>query len=148
MIAKLEDIHNDLVNIQRFYLTPDGQKAYGEKSKKLMATPIEGTSNRAAIQLDEPGTVLCIAEGVETSLWLRKRSQWPFWACYCADAMSQVEISSGTKNVYIFPDANNTGKHAAQCAAERLVKQGFRVKIMPPPGPKDWDDMKAEGGQA
>jgi putative DNA primase/helicase len=146
LIAKLEDIHHNLVTIQRIYLTPDGKKAYGKASKKLMETPIEGTASRAAIQLDEPGCMtLAIAEGLETTLWLRKRSPWPFWACYCADAMCQVQAPCGVREILIFPDAGRAGQTAAYDAAVRLTRKDFAVRIIAPDNEMDWDDMPHEG---
>jgi hypothetical protein len=147
MVAKLENIHHDLVNIQRFYLTHDGRKAYGKSSKKLMTTPIEGASKHAAIQLDEPGCMtLAIAEGLETALWLRKRSKWPFWACYSADAMREIQIPHGIQDVLIFPDSKPQERRAAMSGAMRLIGEGFKVKVMPPPSGKDWDDQAIEDG--
>jgi hypothetical protein len=146
IIAKLEDLEYNLISLHRIYLTPDGKKAPVPTPKKLMASAAEGAAVRAAIQLDEPGCMaLCIAEGIETALWLRKRSKWPFWACYCADAMRQVQIPRGVSCVYIYPDHKPQEQKAAMAGAMRLKGEGFRVKVMSPPNGQDWDDQAMEG---
>jgi hypothetical protein len=145
LVSKLEDIQHNLITLHLIYLTPDGCKASvpnpKPNPKKLMPPIIAGTAMRGAIQLDEPGNVLGIAEGLETSLWLRKQSIWPFWACYCASAMRQVQIPWGVREVLIFPDTNKVGRQAAKDAADRLVSERFKVVIMPPPASCDWDDI-------
>lgn len=161
MIRLLRQANGEPLSIERLYLTPDGRKADLEKVKKIMPYRSTATFHGSAVRLDhEVGTVLCVAEGVETALSYRAMLGLPTWATTFAGLMETLVIPAQAELVIIAADLDpphrnpkgemvpGRGQEAAEILAERIRKAGRRVAITMPPfeipqGLKklDWNDV-------
>lgn len=115
------------------YLTPDGQKAAVECSKKLM--PATEKLPGAAIRLCAPvDGHIALAEGIETALAVTEKFGEPCWSCVNANMMEAFRVPEGITSVRIFGDndASFTGQKAAYVLANRLKKEGINVSVVIP----------------
>lgn len=148
MLARFQDPAGKSVGIHRTYLTDDGHKAPFPKVKKLM--PPCGVMTGGAIRLFPPGPEMGIAEGIETALAVRQRTQMPVWAAYSSSLLASWEPPEGTRLVVIWADLDRSGggQSAAQTLRDRLLSRGIQVALHLPPGPipdgkkgVDWCDV-------
>ncbi len=115
------------------YLNSDGTKANVSAVKKIMPAyrPLPGS----AIRLFETGkdeNVLCIAEGIETSLAVRQLTGHRVWASGNADQMAKLQLTESVDTIVICPDTdtNYCGLHAATTLAVRLIREGYQVHLV------------------
>lgn len=144
MVARISSPANAIVNIHRTYLTPDGKKAFGKKSKKLMPVSAAGAMKGAAIRLYPAGEMLGLAEGIETAIACQLSTGIPTWAAISAGLLSQVVVPESVRCIVLFADrdANGKGQTAAEDAAARFISKGLRVKLLlPPASGEDWLDV-------
>jgi hypothetical protein len=154
ILALVSGPDGELVNIQRIYLTPDGEKlqpSYMGESlapKKLMTSIRPGAIMGAAVRLFEAGRVLAVAEGVETALSYHSLSGLPVWACLSAKGLERVVIPDFVDEVVIAADrdANGVGLESAVKLARRMMDLGKEVRIHLPldlmhGGNTDWNDV-------
>ncbi len=141
----LRDQWGKAVTIHRLYLMSQGQKAPVPSPKKTMPYPSDRRLMGALVQLGQPenGT-LALAEGIETALAVREATGQVCWAATSATLLEAAEVSLRIRRVIIWGDNDQSqaGQKAALRLAERLVKEGRKVKVnitKRPPDKKSWD---------
>jgi putative DNA primase/helicase len=148
MVAAVLSPSGKLVNVQRIYLTQDGQKAPVPECKKLMTTPKEGALRGAAIRLYEAGELLAVSEGIETGLACYEATGIPTWATYSACNMESFVVPQSVRELIIFADHDRSerGQKAARKLARRTIAAGIKTKILiPPVAGTDWLDTVTKG---
>jgi hypothetical protein len=126
------------VAVHRTYLAEPGRKA-AVPTNKAMLGPAKG----GAVRLSEGPGPLVVAEGLETALSLldalaghRPR----VWAALSANGMKGLTLPAEPEELVAAPDPDRTGWDAAEALANRAHGQGWRVRILPPPGDGiDWN---------
>lgn len=128
---------NDLMAIHRTYLC-GSDKADIEPNKKMLGSTLGG-----AVRLSEPGPRLIIAEGIETGLSVQLATGLPVWAALSATGMQNVIVPplNITQEVIIAADNDKTGRNAAYELANRLLTDGYKVRLSLPPEGMDFNDM-------
>lgn len=161
LLFLMSDPHGQAVTLHRTYLTPEGFKAPVENPKKTMPYPSDRQLTGAAVRLGEPvDRTLGIAEGIETSLAVREATGQVCWAATSATLLEKVLLPVGVRQVVVWADndmeknGRKPGQVAALRLAERLIKEGRKVKVQIPPGrpPEkkswDWNDVLLHQGLA
>lgn len=151
MLALFRDVNGEPVAVFRTYLDPDSDgKAQVSLPKKCTPPVYKGATTGTAIRLHEAGEVLGIAEGIETAEAVHQATGTPMWATCAANRLEKVQIPSTVKEVHVWGDYDSTGagQLAASKLADRLVGEGFRVKLLLPPDvDTDWLDVLVESGE-
>lgn len=139
MLAAISDPKGNLVNIQRTYLTKEGEKAPVEKVRRMLVGRIPQGS---AVRLEAHQSVLGVAEGVETAMAASWRFCIPTWAALGTNGLKNFSPPDGVKTVHIFSDNDQhyVGQLAAFTLAARLAKDKFEVIVHIPSEPGDWND--------
>jgi putative DNA primase/helicase len=149
MVALVTDAEGAPVTVHRTYLTPDGRKAPVPAPKKLMGYPGDRLIG-GAIRLFDPGSVLGVAEGIETALAVHLRTGMPVWSAVSANLLERLEPPAQTSLVVVWADRDRSGagQGAAVRLRERLLRRGISVAVHLPPGPippaakgVDWADL-------
>ena len=151
MLAIFETADDEEIAVFRTYLDPDGDGKANVPIQKKCTPPVrKGATMGAAIRLYEAGEVLGIAEGIETAEAVRQATGTPMWATCAANRLEKVIVPASVSEVQVWADndSSGTGQNAADKLAKRLMKQGFRVKVLlPPEKDKDWLDLLVEKGE-
>jgi putative DNA primase/helicase len=146
------------ITVHRTFLTTEGQKQTLDGkmvARQMMPYPDTRSVCGAGVYLDEPdaiGTVLHIAEGIETALAVRMLTNEPTVATLNTTLMAQFIPPKGVRCVVIWADQdpNGAGLTAAKKAAANLREMGLRALIVLPPvsdrTKADWNDMVAARG--
>jgi putative DNA primase/helicase len=134
MIAAFTNSAGELIQVERFFLTTEGQKALAESSKRFMPGWKDGSMRGGAIKLFDAGDILAIGEGVETCLAFYSQFKVPVWAASSATLMEQVVIPSLVKKVVILVDndINGAGRKAADSLSRRLISEKREVELLVP----------------
>lgn len=131
--------------VHRSFLKPDGSgKAPIEPAKKTLGPVVGG-----AVRLAPAGETLALAEGIETALAVMVASGLPTWAALFAGNLAAVVLPplplAGEVVIAADHDSSGTGQRFAEHAAERLIREGRRVRIaLPPTIGTDFADLLAE----
>lgn len=139
LIAKIDDAQGNGVNLQKLFLTPDGQaKAPVEKPYQMMPGSLPAGS---AIRLFEHHGVLGIAEGYFSALAVWELFAIPCWAVLSAAGIKRFVIPEYVNRLVIFgdSDASYTGQAAAYDRANRAVVQDKIEAEVAIPDVKGWD---------
>lgn len=151
MVGIFQAVSEEMVAVFRTYLDPDGDgKAQVPKPKKCTSPIRKGATTGAAIRLRDPVEVLGVAEGIETAEAVFQATGVPTWATCAANRLEKVEIPATVQEVHIWGDrdAGGVGQLAASKLAERMIREGRRVKLLLPPEiDKDWLDVLVESGE-
>ena len=144
MLARVCDRNGNPITVHRTFLSPDGKKAAGEASRKLMPGKVP---HGIAVRLLQHGKVLGIAEGIETAMSAAVLFGIPVWAALTAGFLETWYPPSDVECVYVFGDNDSsyTGQEAAYILARRLVlteKKEVKVEI-PEQTNTDWNDVLA-----
>jgi putative DNA primase/helicase len=146
MLARVTDASGKPATIHKTYITTDGRKAPVGKPRMFCAANVPPGG---AVRLAMPGSVLGIAEGIETALAAMKMFTTPTWAALNAGGMERFEPPAETERLVIFADSdrNGVGQRAAYALAARLAgKMQITVRIPEQPD-TDWNDALLEHGQ-
>jgi putative DNA primase/helicase len=137
MLCRVDSSEGRPVSIHRTYLTTDGFKAPVPCPKKLMPSPVPGRTREAAIRLYQSNDVVAITEGIETAFAVHVATDLPVWAAISAGGMAALSLPKTIHTVHIMADRDRsgTGEVAAYRLAERLIRQGHEVHIVPPDVP-------------
>lgn len=141
MIAKVTDHDGYPVNIHRTFIMSDGKKANLDPVRKLMKGALPDGS---AVRLGKPGSVLGIAEGIETALAASILFQTPVWAALAAQNLAKFTPPFGVKTVLICGDNDEsfTGQAASYALAKKMRAKGIDVRVeIPPTIGQDWNDV-------
>ncbi len=131
--------------VHRTFLERDGtDKAPIEPAKKTL-----GAGAGGAVRLAPAGETLALAEGIETALAVMVASGLPTWAALSAGNLAAVRLPdlplAAEVVIAADHDASGSGQRFAGRAAERLIREGRRVRIaFPPTIGTDFNDMLAE----
>ena len=130
LIGAVRDLDGNLVSVHRTFLK-DGRKADVGTPKMLMALGPGDSIAGCAIHLGEPGTVLCLAEGIETAASVVIGTGYPCWSCVSANGLKAVKVPEKVKLVFIFEDKDRsqTGQQAAAELRKRLEGEG-RIAVV------------------
>lgn len=126
----------EAAGVHRTFLRPDGiGKADGKA--KMMA------GHAGLICLTPPrdvGTVLGVAEGIETGLAVMQRGGWrPVWVATSAGNIASLPVLPRIETLHLFADADTAGLNAARQCAGAWAAAGRKARVIwPPVG--DWDD--------
>ena len=137
MVAEIKNPAGEIIGVHRTYLK-DGAKAKIEK-QRLAKKAVENMAG-AAIQLYKPKDGrLGVAEGIETALTCHELYGCAVWSVLNTAMMVNFQPPEGVDTVLIFGDndKNFSGQKAAYALANRLINEGYKVKIYFPPVPGD-----------
>ena len=150
LVCAVRDVKGKPITLHRIYLNGKGGKADVATPKKLMPVGFESGIVGCGIRIGEtPSDVLCVAEGVETSIAVVRATGLPCWSAVSAGGMKTLEIPETVKTVYIFADKDRSqaGQKAAQALKDKLKDKGVKAVILLPEeqiedGKKgvDWND--------
>lgn len=120
------------------YLTPDGSKAFGSRSKLMF-----GPTSQCAVRLAPMGSdgVLAVAEGIESARSFSALFGVPCWAALSTAGLQNFVSPAGIKRLIIAADNDDdgAGRSAAQVLAER-ERRRCEVLISLAPASQDWND--------
>jgi putative DNA primase/helicase len=119
------------------FLTADGKKAFGDRSR-LMFGAVGGHAVQLA--LIGPGRVLAVGEGIETCGSYSVLKGRPCWAALSTAGLHGFYVPRGVRKLVIAADGDRAGMKAAQALAERASRV-CDVEIDPAPEGKDWADI-------
>ena len=128
--------------VHRTFLKMDGSdKAPIEPAKTTLGSVAGG-----AVRLAPAGETLALAEGIETALAVMVASGLPTWAALSAGNLAAVVLPplplAGEVVIAADHDSSGTGQRFAERAAERLIREGRRVRIaLPPTVGTDFNDV-------
>lgn len=136
--------------IHRHYLTPKGEKAPVENSKKMCEVPSDRQVTGGAVFTSMAAEVADVCEGLETALSIEMAMGIPVWPLVNATLLELFEPPKGVKAVRIWADKDvtETGIRAANALKARLWEKGIKCMVMIPSisipaGAKgvDWADV-------
>jgi putative DNA primase/helicase len=130
--------------IHRTFLTRDGRKASVPKPRMLAPGPFP---HGGAVRLMPAGSILGVAEGIESGLAAAVRFRVPTWSAICAGMLERFEPPFGIEKLIIFGDndPNGVGQRAAYTLAARLAGRQLVVAVRIPDAFKDWNDALLAG---
>jgi len=128
MLALVHSPKREAVGLHRTYIDR-GRKARVEYVKKLMPPLCDLAGS--AVRLYKPGSLLAVAEGIETALAVHLMTGFPVWATISAPMMPTLVVPSWVKEVHIFADRDEkeAGQKAASALMTRLLTEGKKVKL-------------------
>ncbi|WP_245523900.1 toprim domain-containing protein [Mesorhizobium sp. M2D.F.Ca.ET.223.01.1.1] len=148
MLAALIDVDGNAVNIHRTYLTDDGRKAEVDEVRKMMPG---GFPAGASIRLAPHGSVLGIAEGIETALAATALFGVPCWSAVNSTGLEKWLAPAGITEVVVYGDNDPKfgGQAAAFALAHRLACAGLITSVqIPPMVGEDWNDVLTKARRA
>jgi len=137
MIARVEHCVDGPVAVHRSFLAIDGSSKASLDPVRTSHGPVGG----AAVRLAATGSLLAVAEGVETALSYMQSTGIPTWAALSARGIRALVLPESVREVVIAADPDPVGIMAAQSAARRWINEGRRVSIARPPLGYDFNDL-------
>jgi putative DNA primase/helicase len=141
LIGLIRDvITGEPIGLHRTALSDDGA------SKRFMPSGLKpkmmlGRASRAAIQLHPAGSILALAEGIETALSAESIFKVPVWAALSAGGIGSFPVIYGIKRLFIFADNDPAGLLAARKCRRRYEQAAVVVEVWRPTKPgSDWND--------
>jgi len=144
MVCAIRDEADTLIGVHRTYLSICGTK----KADVIPNKMIMGTCKGGAVKFAKADCTLILAEGIETSLSVYTATNIPTWATLSTSGLVNIIVPpiEITQEIIIAADHDEPGLKAASKLADRLVKQGYKVKIMKPyEEGKDFNDVLSGG---
>jgi hypothetical protein len=137
MVAAVQAPRGPVVAVQETALTWKGAKAPLSSPRRTT-----GALGHGAVRLGPAGDVLGLAEGIETGLSAMELSGVPVWASLGGQRLQKISVPACVREVHLFADNDQPGRHAAEAAAERFSRDGLKVLVRyPPEGFGDWNDF-------
>jgi putative DNA primase/helicase len=146
MVAAVQAPDRTICGLHRTYLRADGMdKAPVTKPRKMLGRYMSG-----AIRLAAADAEMAVGEGVETCLSYMQATGIPSWAAICTSGMRSVVLPPLplAATVHLLVDLDQAGEEAAHAAAERLTREGRKVKLARPVIGKDFNDALRESRHA
>jgi hypothetical protein len=143
MVARVEG-PGGLLGLHLTTLEPDGR---GRREKRLAkgSRPKGGAIRLFPLEAGKP---LALAEGIETALAVREATGWPVWALVAASFLKEASLPPEVKEVVVAADHDKAGLEAAKALAQRLLREGRKVRLaVPPVEGEDWLDALGRLGQ-
>jgi hypothetical protein len=128
--------------IHRTFIARDGAGKAAVDPQKMMLGPCRG----GAVRLADPGDLLMIGEGIETSLAAMLKTGHPVWAALSTSGLRTLDLPKDVREVIVLADGDDPGEAAARDCALRWKRQGRRVRIARPPRGMDFNDLLKVGG--
>ena len=144
LIARVSDINNRTIAIQRIYLD-NQQKANLEPNKMTLGSPIGG-----AVKLRQPENgVLGICEGIETGLSVQQLTNTPVWVALGSTFMSAIDLPppGEVKTIKVFTDGDEAGTQAYEKFYAKY-KNVYNVENHQAPPGKDYNDVLTDKKKA
>ncbi|MEW9305476.1 DUF7146 domain-containing protein [Labrys neptuniae] len=135
MVAAVTGLAGEIVAIQRTFLHPDGRGKADIESPKRSLGPIK----RGAVCLAPAGSVIGLAEGIETGLSAMELYRIPVW-CALGAHLSRIILPPIVQHVALFADRGAAGEAAAEDARQAFRAQGRKVVIRFSKIGKDFND--------
>jgi hypothetical protein len=136
LIAAVID-DTELVAVQRIFLDRDGCL-----SRRILPPKRGlGVPGTGAVRLGNPGTVLGLAEGAETSLSAMSLFDIPCWATLGAARIGHIAIPAGVEKLVLFLDNDAAGRRAEQRAREIHAGRCEIDARYPKTHSHDWNDV-------
>lgn len=130
MLAQIRDHKGQALGIHRTYLKPDGSgKADVEPAKMML-----GASSGGAVRFGPDGSVIALAEGIETALSVSRASRLTVWATLSTSGLKGLILPPApiAEVIIICADNDDAGLSAAETTAGRLEAAGRIVSIIHP----------------
>jgi putative DNA primase/helicase len=137
MIARVEHVEHGPVAVHRTFLAIDGSGKASLDPVRMSHGPVGG----AAVRLVPAGSVLAIAEGIETALSYMQATGTLTWAALSARGIRALILPENVLEVVIAADPDPVGIMAAHAAARRWTRENRRVSIVRPPLGCDFNDL-------
>ena len=138
MLACISDKHGRGQTIHITAITSDGNKADVTVQKRVLSEMGEAPR----IELYRATDILCVAEGIETALAVRKLTGLPVWSLISTAGFKNFEPPPGLKRLEIYGD--NDKSFAGQSAAYQLAERMSRILDVsvhiPEEAGTDWAD--------
>jgi hypothetical protein len=155
-VAMVSDVHGRGITLHRTYLDREesGKLRLGADlpAKKLMTPRHPGATKGASIKLAPAGSVLGMAEGIETALAVRAATGQPCWSAVSATGLEAVILPESVRTVHVWADndVSRVGRTSADALAARLHEEGRTVYVHEPEEiGADWlDAYRAAGPEA
>jgi putative DNA primase/helicase len=123
--------------IHRTFLARDGSGKAPVDPQKMMLGPCRG----GVVRLADPGDVLMVGEGIETSIAAMQATGNPAWAALSTSGLRGLGLPEDVRDVIVLADGDAAGEAAARDCAWRWKREGRRVRIARPPQGMDFNDM-------
>ncbi|MEE9249655.1 MAG: toprim domain-containing protein [Alphaproteobacteria bacterium] len=127
MVAAIQAPDRRISGIHRTYIRDDGMGKAGVATPKMALGPI----GRGAVRLGPAGSVLGIAEGIETALSAMQLFGVPVW-CALGSRFDRIALPEEVQRVIIFADSGEAGMDAANRALGAFNEQGRQTEICVP----------------
>jgi putative DNA primase/helicase len=144
MFALVRDAGGHGSTIHRTFLAPDGRKADVGASRKFVSKFPDGGAVRLGGNL---GSILGVAEGIETALSVTRLFKIPCWACLHTSGLKAFQWPQNVRELMIFGDHDDSfaGQAAAYALAQKARAKGLGVTVeLPPKIGTDWNDCLME----
>ena len=144
MLATVTDPSGRPATIHKTYITEAGTKAPVAKPRMFCAGSVPAGG---AVRLATAGSVLGVAEGLETALAAMKMFGIPTWSALNAGGIERFEPPVETERLIIFADndQNGVGQRAAYALAARMAGKMQVVVRIPENPDTDWNDVIVAG---
>jgi putative DNA primase/helicase len=146
MVAAVQAPDRTICGLHRTYLRADGAgKAPVTKPRKMLGRFMGGAIRFAAADPE-----MAIGEGIETTLSYMQVTGIPSWSAICTSGMRAIVLPPLplAATVHLLIDMDQAGEEAAQAAADRLTREGRKVKLARPIVGKDFNDALREARHA
>jgi putative DNA primase/helicase len=138
LVADVVDMAGELVTAHVTYLEA-GQKLPGYEPRKLLG-PLTGREG-CAVRLMPAGSVLGVAEGLETALSAALLDSLPVWAALNTSLLAKFDPPASVERLVIYADRDEAGLTGACRLMERLQGR-VRFELRVPRSPhKDFNDQ-------
>lgn len=148
MVAAVQAKDGRVVGVHRTFLDArSAGKAPVDTPRKSLG-PVRG----GAVRLAPVGSVLALAEGIETALAVMQATGMATWAAISAPGLAAIELPADLRDVVVWGDHDRSGagQRAAAELAARLRCEGRSVRVLLPPTiGTDWlEVLVADGSKA
>ena len=151
MLAPVVNVDGHQIGIHKTFLKPDGSAKWPFSDKCLQREtcgPIGGGAVRLAPY--DPGRVLAIGEGIESTASAMQLFDLPGWAALSAPGIKSLELPEHVRDLVIVVDndENGTGQEATLFAYEKWAGEGRSARLLVPPNVgEDFSDILQSWGQ-
>ena len=142
LLAAIRDANDQLVGVQRTFLTLAGQKLDVETPKMSL-----GTLRGGAVKFGTTTEEIITCEGVEDALSIRlAKPNVSVWAAAGGNLMPSLPIPDSCTRLVIARDNDKAGARAAHAAEQAFRRKGRKIVVMKPgAGFKDFNEELLAG---
>jgi len=139
MVALVCNLHGEAIGLHATYLTPNGRKAFGARSRLMFGFIAGGAVRLAPVGRDG---ALAIGEGIETSAAFAALHGLPTWAALSSSMLQSFEVPYGVRRLVVAADSDDSGAgHAAALVLAERARKRCEVMLAPAPQGSDWADV-------